>query len=286
MNSSQRMIAEAESPLPHLVIRPGSRWHRVNLRELWQFRDLFFVLGVRDVTLRYRQTVLGIIWVILQPLLAASIFAFVFGRVAKLPSEGVPYFLFAYTGFLAWNVFQGGISRASSSLIQNSQLVTKIFFPRILLPLSACISVVLDFFVGLALLLILIPVYGVQLQWSILLLPVWLLLLLVMSLGIGLYAAALIVSYRDVLTALPVFLQLLLYGSPVAYGVVVVPLRLRGLFMLNPLAGLIEAMRWSLLGAATIDWFNVIYASIAAFVVFGFGAFAFTSMERRFADVI
>jgi lipopolysaccharide transport system permease protein len=207
-------------------------------------------------------------------LLAASIFAFVFGRVAKLPSDGVPYFLFAYTGFLAWNVFQGVISRASPCLIQNTQLVTKTFFPRILLPLSVCVSVMLDFLVGLTLLCVLMPIYGVPLQWSIL------------SLGIGLYAAALVVSYRDVQTALPVLLQLLLYGSPVAYGVAVVPARLRELYMLNPLAGLIEAMRWSLLGTGTLHWQNVIYAGIAAFVVFGIGVFAFTSMERRFADVI
>jgi lipopolysaccharide transport system permease protein len=280
------MTTEAGGSLPHLIIRPESRWRKVNLRELWQFRDLFFVLGAREVTLRYRQTALGIIWVILQPLLAASIFAFVFGRVAKLPSDGVPYFLFAYTGFLAWNIFQGVISRASPCLIQNTQLVTKTFFPRILLPLSVCLSVVLDFLVGMALLFILIPIYGVHLHWSILLLPVWLLLLLVMSLGIGLYAAALVVSYRDVQTALPVLLQLLLYGSPVAYGVAVVPARLRELYMLNPLAGLIEAMRWSLLGTGALNGVNVMYAGIASFAVFGIGVFAFTSMERRFADVI
>jgi lipopolysaccharide transport system permease protein len=280
------VTSEVSASLPHLIIRPESRWRKLNIRELWQFRDLFFVLGAREVTLRYRQTALGVIWVILQPLLAASIFAFVFGRVAKLPSDGVPYFLFAYTGFLAWNVFQGVISRASPCLIQNTQLVTKTFFPRILLPLSVCVSVMLDFLVGLTLLCVLMPIYGVPLQWSILLLPLWLLLLLTVSLGIGLYAAALVVSYRDVQTALPVLLQLLLYGSPVAYGVAVVPARLRELYMLNPLAGLIEAMRWSLLGTGTLHWQNVIYAGIAAFVVFGIGVFAFTSMERRFADVI
>jgi lipopolysaccharide transport system permease protein len=279
-------MTEAKAGPSLLIIRPESRWRVINLRELWDFRDLFIVLGAREVTLRYRQTALGVIWVVLQPLLAATIFAFVFGRVAKLPSEGVPYFLFAYSGFLAWNVFQGVISRASPCLIQNTQLITKTFFPRILLPLSVCLSVMLDFLVGMALLFILMPIYGVQLHWSIVLLPVWLLLLLIVSLGIGLYAAALVVSYRDVQTALPVLLQLLLYGSPVAYGVAVVPVRLRGVYMLNPLAGLIEAMRWSLLGTGTLDWLNVMYAGIASVAIFCIGVFAFTSMERRFADVI
>jgi lipopolysaccharide transport system permease protein len=279
-------MTEAKAGPSLLIIRPESRWRVINLRELWDFRDLFIVLGAREVTLRYRQTALGVIWVVLQPLLAATIFAFVFGRVAKLPSEGVPYFLFAYSGFLAWNVFQGVISRASPCLIQNTQLITKTFFPRILLPLSVCLSVMLDFLVGMALLFILMPIYGVQLHWSIVLLPVWLLLLLIVSLGIGLYAAALVVSYRDVQTALPVLLQLLLYGSPVAYGVAVVPVRLRGVYMLNPLAGLIEAMRWSLLGTGTLDWLNVMYAGVASVAIFCIGVFAFTSMERRFADVI
>jgi lipopolysaccharide transport system permease protein len=279
-------MTEAKAAPSLLIIRPESRWRVINLRELWDFRDLFIVLGAREVTLRYRQTALGVIWVVLQPLLAATIFAFVFGRVAKLPSEGVPYFLFAYSGFLAWNVFQGVISRASPCLIQNTQLITKTFFPRILLPLSVCLSVMLDFLVGMALLFILMPIYGVQLHWSIVLLPVWLLLLLIVSLGIGLYAAALVVSYRDVQTALPVLLQLLLYGSPVAYGVAVVPVRLRGVYMLNPLAGLIEAMRWSLLGTGTLDWLNVMYAGVASVAIFCIGVFAFTSMERRFADVI
>jgi lipopolysaccharide transport system permease protein len=272
--------------VPHLVIRPSSFWRSFDFRELWQFRDLLLVLGGRDVKLRYRQTALGVIWVILQPLVAAGVFAFVFGKVARLPSGGVPYFLLAYAGFLAWSAFQSTFAKTSLSLVQNTQLVSKVFFPRLVLPLSTVLSTLLDFAVGLALLLVLLPFYGLQPGPEILLIPVWLVLLQLLALGLGLYASALVVSYRDVQHALPVLAQLLLYASPIAYPAAAVPERLRDIYLLNPLAGLIEAFRWSVLGRGNVDWSSVAYAGVCSVLVFLAGALAFRSMEKKFADVI
>ena len=271
---------------PSLVIRRTTGWHGYDARELWDFRDLLFVLGARDVKLRYRQTALGIVWVILQPLIGAGIFSLVFGKVAKLPSEGVPYFLFAYAGFLGWNAFQGTLGRASMCLVQSSHLISKVFFPRLILPLSTVLSTLLDFAVGLAFLLVLWFVYGVTPGPALLLLPVWLVLLQMLALGLGFYAAALTVRFRDVQHALPVLTQFVLYASPVAYAASVVPDSVRPFYMLNPLTGLLEAFRWSLVGSATLDLRHVAYAAVVSIAVFVWGAIAFRRMERQFADVI
>jgi lipopolysaccharide transport system permease protein len=271
---------------PSLVIRRTTGWHGYDARELWDFRDLLFVLGARDVKLRYRQTALGVIWVILQPLIGAGIFSLVFGKVAKLPSEGVPYFLFAYAGFLGWNAFQGTLGRASMCLVQSSHLISKVFFPRLILPLSTVLSTLLDFAVGLAFLVVLWLVYDVTPGPALLLLPLWLVLLQMLALGLGFYAAALTVRFRDVQHALPVLTQFVLYASPVAYAASVVPDSVRPFYMLNPLTGLLEAFRWSLVGSATLDLRHVAYAAVVSIAVFVWGAIAFRRMERQFADVI
>jgi lipopolysaccharide transport system permease protein len=271
---------------PTLVIRRTTGWRGYNARELWDFRDLLVVLGARDVKLRYRQTALGVIWVILQPLIGAGIFSLVFGEVAKLPSEGVPYFLFAYAGFLGWNAFQGTLGRASMCLVQSSHLISKVFFPRLILPLSTVLSTLLDFAVGLAFLVVLWLVYDVTPGPALLLLPLWLVLLQMLALGLGFYAAALTVRFRDVQHALPVLTQFVLYASPVAYAASVVPDSVRPFYMLNPLTGLLEAFRWSLVGSATLDLRHVAYAAVVSIAVFVWGAIAFRRMERQFADVI
>ena len=212
-----------ETVKPYLLIEPSRGWAALNVKELWQFRDLLTTLAARDVKLRYRQTALGAVWVILQPLLAAGIFAVVFGKVAKLPSDGVPYFLFAYAGLLGWNAFNSTLTKVSTCLIQNSALVSKVFFPRLVLPLSTVFSTLVDFGVALAMMAVLMVLYGVVPSLSLLLLPFWLLLTLLLAVGAGLYAAALMVSYRDVQYVLPVVTQFLLYASPVAYALSTVP---------------------------------------------------------------
>jgi lipopolysaccharide transport system permease protein len=278
--------AAAAAAKPYLVIRPRSGWAALDLRELWQYRDLLLTLAIRDVKLRYKQTALGVAWVILQPLLAAAIFTFVFGKVAKLPSDGLPYFIFAYAGMLGWNAFNSTLTKASACIVGNNQLVSKVYFPRLILPLSTVLSTLLDFAVGLALMAVLSVLYHVAPGLGLLLLPVWLALLIMLAVGIGTYSAALMVPYRDLQYVIPVLLQFLLYASPVAYSVAAVPKRLQMVFFFNPLSSLLEAFRWSLLGRGQLDWTAVAYAAGATVAVFAFAAFAFRRMERTFADVI
>jgi lipopolysaccharide transport system permease protein len=294
---SRRVIGAASSPGPEplvrprvappmLVIRPTSGWRSLDLREVWRFRDLLLMFAVRDLKLRYRQTALGVAWVVILPLLGAGVFALVFGRVAKLPSAGVPYFLLAYAGLLGWNLFQGTLTRAGGSLITNAPLISKVYFPRVIVPLSAAVSACVDTLVAMGLLVILLPAYHVALTPAVLLVPLWLLLLQVLGLGLSLYASALSVSYRDVSHILPVLVQFLLYASPVGYRAAQVPHAFQAVYLLNPLAGLLEGLRWSLLGGTPPRLGAVLYAAAVSCVVLVVGAFAFRRMERRFADVL
>ena len=274
------------TPAPYLKIRPDKGWAGLELRELWRFRDLLLVLAGRDVKLRYRQTALGVAWVLFQPLLAAGIFSFVFGAVAKLPSGGLPYFVFSYAGLLAWNAFSGTLTKASGAMVGNAPLVSKVYFPRLVLPLSSVPSSLIDFAVGLALMVVLMAIYRITPGVGLLLLPVWLLLLLMFAVGLGLMAGALMVSYRDVQYILPVLIPFFLYASPVGYALSAVPPRLRTAFMLNPLSGLLEGFRWSLLGRGEMHWTWAAYSVAAAAITLLAGIAVFKRMERRFADVI
>lgn len=269
-----------------MTIRPTTGWAALNLKELWDFRDLLGTFASRDVRLRYRQTALGATWVVTQPLMAAGIFSLVFGRIAKLPSDGVPYFLFAFAGVLCWNLFASTLGKVASCLTGNAHLISKVFFPRLILPLSTVLSSLIDFGVALVMLVVLMVINRVYPGWGVLLLPVWMLLTLMLAVGIGLYAAALAVSYRDVQYVLPVLTQFLMYASPVAYAVSAVPPRLRAFYFFNPLAGLTEAFRWSLIGRGSVDPFHIVTSVLLSVVVFVAGVVAFKQMERKFADVI
>lgn len=288
----ERRPSQAGSPSgssprqPSLKIRPGSGWQALNLVQVWQFRDLLRSLAVRDVTLRYRQTALGIVWVILQPLLAAAITAFVFGTVAKLPTEGLPPIVFAYAGMLGWSAFSSTLTRSSSVLLNNSQLISKVFFPRLVLPLSTIFSTLIDFGVALGMMIVLMLAYGIAPGVGLLLLPLWLLLIILLATGIGLFTSALSVSYRDVQYIIPVATQFLFYATPVAYAVSAVPGRFHTAYFLNPMAGLLEAFRWSLLGRGQMEWTSLLYAAVVSVLVFLAGAAMFKKMERKFADVI
>ena len=282
--------AAAPAPRPHLTIKPSTRWSALNLGEVWQFRDLLMTLAARDVKLRYRQTALGAIWVVLQPLISAGVFALVFGKIANLPSDHIPYFIFSFAGLLAWNAFANTLTKAAGSLIGNTQLVSKVYFPRLILPLSTVFSTMIDFGVALVMMFVLIALYHIPLHLGLLLLPVWLLLILLLSVGIGLVSAALTVSYRDVSFILPVLTTFLMYASPVAYSLTVVLHKLHGVardvYFLNPMATLLEAFRWSLLGTGHLSGGYILYTVLLTIVVFVGGAFLFKKMERRFADVI
>lgn len=271
---------------PLHIIRPvGNRWIP-DLAELWHFRDLCIALGRRDVTLRYRQTILGVVWVVLQPMIAGSVFTVIFGRVAGLKSGTSSYFLFAYAGFVAWSAFQNALTRAAGSVVGQSNLITKVFFPRLVLPISALFSSFVDFFVGIASLLVLFAFAGVLPGPGVLTLPFWALLLFAMGLGLGTMAAALSVRFRDIQHALPVFIQLLLYASPVAYATSVVPEQIRRWFVLNPLAGMLDGFRWALLGTDPPSAMSVAIAVGATLISLVAGAVVFARFERQLADVI
>ncbi len=276
---------------PHMTLRPSSGWAALNLRETWQFRDLLLTLAGRDLKLRYKQTALGVIWVILQPLMAAGIFSFVFGMVAGLKgASGVPYIVFSYAGLLGWNLFNNTLTKASGCLLGNAHLISKVFFPRLILPLSGVPSTLVDFAVALIMLAVLMIVFQISPTPAMLALPVWMLLLMMMAMGAGMMAAALSVSYRDVQYILPVFMQILLYASPIAYSaseaLTRIPEKYQIIFYLNPLTGLLEAFRWSLLGKGELSSAGLLYSASCSVIIMTFGAFMFKRMEKKFADVI
>jgi len=269
-----------------IVITPPGALNLPRFRELWEAREIFYRFGARDVVLRYRQTVVGVTWVVLQPLVTAAIFAVVFGQVADLPSGDVPYFLFAFTGMMAWNLFSGVLSRSAPSLVANQALVSKVFFPRMLVPLSTMLSVLLDFAVSLVLFVVLLVVNGVNPGWAILTAPLWILCALVLASGLGLAGAALNVKYRDVTYVLPWITQVLLYATPVAYALDAVPDDIRWLFDLNPLTWLLEGFRWAFLGAPQPAVWQIWALPLTAVVVLLGGMLVFQKLEREFADVI
>ena len=279
-------LTATPAPRPHLTLRPSRGWTALHLREIWAFRDLLFSLAGRDLKLRYKQTALGVIWVVVQPLLAAGVFSFVFGAVAKLPSGGIPYFPFAFAGLLGWTFFSNVLTKVGGCLVGNSPLISKVFFPRLVLPLASVGSGLVDLAVTAAMMAGLVAVYHLAPGAALLLFPVWLLVLTAFALGAGLWAAALAVTYRDVQYILPVMLNLLLYASPVAYTLAAVPVKLRWAYLLNPLTPPLEAMRASLLGTALPGAGALAWSALASAAVLLAGVFAFKRMERSFADVI
>jgi lipopolysaccharide transport system permease protein len=279
-------LATELPPNPDLVIRPSRGWSALNLAEVWAFRDLLFTLAGRDLKVRYKQTFLGVAWVILQPLMAAGVFNIVFGMVAKMPSDGVPYLLFTFVGQLGWNMFANTVSKSSGSLVGNGHLISKVYFPRLVLPLSGLPSTFVDFAVAALMMVGLMVWYHWGPGTGLVFLPLWVAMLLAMALGIGLITAALTVSYRDVGYILPVMMQIAMYASPVPYSVKAVPESLRFFYDANPLSAVLEGFRWSLLNTQQPNWGLVGYAGAVAVVLLVTGAFMFKRMERKFADVV
>ena len=275
-----------EPTVQRTVITPPGRLNMPAWRELWNAREVAVRLALRDIIVRYRQTIFGITWVIAQPLVSAGIFTIVFGEIAGLSTGDVPTFLFTLAGMLAWNLFNGSLGRASSSMVGNQSLVQKVFFPRLLVPISSLASVVLDFLVALVLAVVLLFVFGINPGWAVLLLPVWVLLILMIGTGIGLAAAAYMVKYRDVGYVLPWLVQILLYASPVAYALSSVPENLRWLFDINPVTWFLETFRWSLVGTDFPPTWQVVALVVAAPLIFLAGTLVFQKNEREFADYI
>ena len=272
---------------PIRTLRPTTGWVGLDFRELLHFKDLLMELGRRDIKLRYRQTFLGVGWVLLQPLLAAGMLTFAFGVVAGLKPQGTSSFLFTYAGLLVWNVFALTLNKTSLSMVGNAYLVSKVYFPRLILPLSGTLSTLLDFSISMCVLLLALAVLGIWPGWPLILLPIWILLVLLLALGAGLIAAALTVEYRDIQHILPILVPFLLYASPVAYEVSRIPTKYQSAFyLINPLAGLIEGFRWSTLGRPMPPVLMLEWSAALAVVLFLFGAAVFRRAERKFADVI
>jgi lipopolysaccharide transport system permease protein len=269
-----------------IVITPPGRFSLPKVSHLWEAREVLYRFGARDVTLRYRQTLLGVVWVILQPLLTAAVFVLVFHQVAHLKFGGQPPIVFIFTGLLAWNLFSGVIPRAQGSLVANRDLVSKVFFPRMLVPLAVVYSCLVDFVVSLVFLIVLMVIFGVNPGWAILLSPLWTAMVILLASGIGLVTAALTVRYRDVNYFIPFMLQFLLYASPIAYSISNVPAKYRFIYDLNPLTWLLQEFQWSFVRQPLPQLWEIAASIVVSIVVFVGGAIIFEQMERGFADVI
>ena len=274
-------------PAPTFRIRPTKGWAALNLRELWQYRDLLWILVERNIKVIYKQTALGMIWVGLQPLIGAGVLSVIFGLIAKLPSDGAPYPLFVFCGLTAWRYFSETAQRSNSSLVNNAQLVSKVYFPRMLIPLSHTFSTLVDFAVMLVMVFIFMAVYRVPPTLRLAAIPGFLLLTAMTATGVAFWFSALSVKYRDCNYALPFFLQIWFYVSPIIYATSTsVSPRWQTLFALNPLVGIVEGFRWSVLGRSALNpsifWVTVAMSVIALLS----GAFFFRRVERDFADII
>jgi lipopolysaccharide transport system permease protein len=277
--------ADAVATRTRLRIDSRRRWFP-NFKALFRARQLLVLLSRREITVRYRQTVLGTIWIFTGPLVSAGLFTFVFGRVAKLPTDGVPYFAFSYAGLVGWNLFSETLLGASKSLTSNSSLVTKIFFPRLSLPLSQLATTLINTGISFGVMVLLLLVYDIGFSLHLLLLPVWLLLAIVMAMGLGFALTAISALYRDVNYLTPVFIPLLLYLTPVAYSSSAVPPELRTAYLLNPIATIVDGFRWSLLGHAELSPWAIVYTVVVAFGSMIAGLMVFARLEGKFADVI
>jgi lipopolysaccharide transport system permease protein len=265
--------------------RPSRGFRGLDLRELWQYRELAGFLALRDLKVRYKQAAFGAAWAVLQPLIGVVVFTVVFRRLAKVPSDGIPYQVFAFLGLAVWAYVSGGVTKAAQSLVSNSPLVTKVYFPRVLAPLAAVLPGLLDLTLSLVVLGALMAVARLAPTWAALTLPFWVLALLVVTLGVGIWLGALNVQYRDVNQAITLLVQLWLFLSPVAYPSSLVPDAWRPLYALNPLAGILDGFRWALLGAPWPGPTLAISLTVAA-ALLASSLVYFQRVERRFADVI
>jgi lipopolysaccharide transport system permease protein len=278
-------LAPGAAGQPPIVIEPGRPWTALDLRAPWEYRELLYFLTVRDIKLRYRQTFLGVAWAVLQPVAAMLVFSLFLGRVAGVTSSGVPYPLFAFLGLVPWMFFSNAVSGASNSLITSSNLITKVYFPRVIIPAAAVLAGLVDFSVSFVVLLALLFYYGIPLTGSVLLVPLLLAMLVLLAFGVGTWMAGLNVKFRDIRYALPFVVQLWMFASPVVYPRTLVPERWQWALRLNPITGIIEGFRAALLGR-DFDWPLLALAAGITLAIALYALLAFARMEEGFADVI
>jgi lipopolysaccharide transport system permease protein len=269
-----------------VLIRPATGWFAINLRDLWEYRELLYFLTWRDVKVRYKQTVLGIAWVVLQPLCLMLVFTAFFGRIVETPAAGIPYSVFTYTALLPWQLFSRALNDGSMSLIGQEKMITKVYFPRILVPASAVLSALLDFTIALLFFLGFVLVYGLKPSFAILALPLVVLLAVMAAFGVTLWLAALNVQYRDVRYLLPFLTQIWMFATPIIYPISAIPERWHLLYSLNPMVGVVEAFRWCLFDAANAMGSSIVASFIVVGVVLSTGVLYFQRVQQTFADVI
>jgi lipopolysaccharide transport system permease protein len=281
------IASQLPSPsVPATIIRPSRGLISLKLGELWEYRELLYFLIWRDIKVRYKQTVLGAAWAILQPLLTMVVFTIFFGKLAKIPSDGIPYPIFAYCALLPWTLFAKALTDSSNSLVANERLITKVYFPRLVIPISTVLSGLVDFAIAFVVLLGMMAYYGTWPNFNIVTLPAFLLMAIVTALAVGLWLSALNVQYRDVRHTIPFLVQFWLFATPVAYPSSLVPAPYRVFLGLNPMAGVVEGFRWALLGKAgslgPMMWVSVLMVCL---LLVG-GLFYFRKMETTFADIV
>jgi lipopolysaccharide transport system permease protein len=274
-----------DSPPTTLIIRPPRKWVPVDLHELWNYRELLTSFTIRDIKIRYKQTALGFLWAVIQPLFMMLIFTVIFGNFAKIPSDGIPYPLFSFAALLPWMLFSEGLTRSTMSMVTNSNIMTKVYFPRLIMPISGILSPLVDFAVSISILVLMMAYYGFVPTINVIFLPLFILLALATSLGVGLWLAALNVKYRDFQYTVPFIVQLWMYASPVVYPASMLPAAIRPIYGLNPMAGVIEGFRWALLGTEIPG--SIIFVSVSVVIVLLVsGMFYFRRMEQYYADIV
>ena len=286
MDSQVRAETITNPPRRKLIIEKRNRFFDMDWSAIWEYRELGYILIWRDITVRYKQTAIGVTWVVLQPLLMMLIFTAVFGKMAKVPSDGIWYPAFSLTGLLPWMYFSQAVSRAGESVVTNANMVRKIYFPRLWLPLATVVSPLVDFALAMILLFGLLIYAGIPLTWKVVTLPVFILLAMLTALGLCLFTSALHAKYRDVGHAIPFVIQIWMYLTPIVYPVSLVPEQWRWLYGLNPMVGVIEGFRWALLGRTVPDLVVMVESVIVLFGVIMAGLVYFRRMERQFADIV
>jgi lipopolysaccharide transport system permease protein len=281
----QKNTTKETENIPVLIIRPPKKWAPIDLYELWNYRELLYSFTLRDIKIRYKQTVLGFLWAIIQPLFMMVIFTIFFGGLAKIPSEGIPYPLFSFAALIPWTLFSEGLTRSTTSMVSNANIMTKVYFPRLVMPVSGILSPLIDFAIAFVILIIMMAYYGFVPTIAIVFLPAFILLAVMTSLAVGLWLSALNVKYRDFQYTIPFLIQLWLFGSPVVYPSSLLPAQFRLLYGLNPMAGVIEGFRWALLGTNPPEAMILVSAGVVIVLLVG-GLFYFKRMEQYFADMV
>lgn len=284
--SLQRTIKESREAQHFLRIKPSNGWVSLKLGELWAYRELLYFLVWRDVKVRYKQTALGAAWAIIQPVFTMVVFSLFFGKLGKIPSDGVPYPIFSFAALVPWTFFASGLAQSASSLVGSANLIKKVYFPRLAIPIATVFAAGVDFALAFVVLLGMIVYYHIPLTFNVLWLPAFLLLAVVTSLGVGLWLSALNVQYRDVKYLVPFITQFWMFATPIAYPSSLLHQPWRTVYGLNPMVGVVEGFRWALLGTTSAPGPIIAASSLAAVIILVTGAFYFRRMEKTFADVV